>query len=460
MPTPQPLPFGKTLATPRDGTASHESIVNLYPEQNPAQAKGPITLYGTPGLKSWLSGVGDGPIRAIEHMPPHLYVVSGNELYQINSSKTATLIGTVSGSGLCYTSNNGTHIWVAVVGGPLYAANGSAILDTGYSNMNGVTYQDGYLIASQAGTESFYISNLDDATTIDALDFSTADANPDNSAGIIMDHRELVIFGKETTEFWYNSGNASFPFERVGGGFVEHGCKAPGSVAKAENAVFMLSDDLSIRMIQGYQSPSITPPWVEREIEAVNDPSTAWGWTYRQQGHVFYHLGFSDLTLFYDITTQSWHKRKSEGLDRWKAQCHTEYRGKHIVGDYATGDLYELDLDTYDDDGDTIRRESTCPPLFAAGNRAITHELLVDIEAGQGLESGADPSLMLDWSDNGGKTWSNRLTRSAGKVGEYDHQARWNRLGAFRQRTYRIACSDAIKVAITGAYHRTEGLAS
>jgi Neuraminidase (sialidase) len=76
------------------------------------------------------------------------------------------------------------------------------------------------------------------------------------------------------------------------------------------------------------------------------------------------------------------------------------------------------------------------------------------MEAGAGLTSGqgSDPQIMLDWSDDGGRTWSNELWRSAGKIGEYRHRAIWNRLGRFRRRTLRIRKSDPVKASFLTAF--------
>lgn len=463
MPTPTPVQLGQTVAEARSGAVSLESITNLYLERNPAGAKGLVTLYGTPGLKPWLSGL-DGGVRGIKKMGASLYVVAGNYLYRVDSTKTVTELGYIEGSGNVHMTNNGIHVAVAVVGGKLYAANAtSGVLELPESNMNGATAQDGYGIFSQAGTEKFWITGLDDMTTIGPLDFSTADAAPDTAMGIISDHRELLIAGQESFEWWYNSGDASFPFARAPGGYSEHGGRASGSLAKAENTVFWLGNDLAVYGARGYVAEPLSPPWVEALIAKTTDPGSAWAFTYRQLGHIYYVLTFSDLTLAYDLTAQSWHRRKSKGIDRWRANGHAFIRDQHIVGDYATGNLYELDLDTYTDNGDAIRREVTAKPLHAQGSRATMSEFYVDMEMGVGLASGqgSDPQLMLDWCDDGrGAIWSNELSRSAGATGEGTLRATWNRLGSFRQRTLRLAISDPVKVAIIGAYARVQGLAS
>jgi len=42
---------------------------------------------------------------------------------------------------------------------------------------------------------------------------------------------------------------------------------------------------------------------------------------------------------------------------------------------------------------------------------------------------GADPQVMLRWSDDGGHTWSNEHWRSMGQIGQTGYRTIWRRLG-------------------------------
>lgn len=64
---------------------------------------------------------------------------------------------------------------------------------------------------------------------------------------------------------------------------------------------------------------------------------------------------------------------------------------------------------------------------------------------------GGDPQLMLRWSDDNGETWSNQLSASMGKVGEYRKRVIFRRLGQARERIFEISISDPVKRVITGA---------
>jgi hypothetical protein len=70
------------------------------------------------------------------------------------------------------------------------------------------------------------------------------------------------------------------------------------------------------------------------------------------------------------------------------------------------------------------------------------------------LTDGADPQVMLRWSDDGGHTWSNEHWARMGRAGEYGKRVIWRRLGMttkLRDRVYEISGSDPVKIAIMGA---------
>jgi hypothetical protein len=67
---------------------------------------------------------------------------------------------------------------------------------------------------------------------------------------------------------------------------------------------------------------------------------------------------------------------------------------------------------------------------------------------------GAEPRMMLRWSDDGGHTWTSERTTGMGRIGQYGYRALFRRLGMttkIRDRVYEISGTDPVKVAIMGA---------
>lgn len=448
------IPLASQSYIPRSEYGHMERLVNLYPEATPSG----FSLYQDPGLKLWTS-VGDGPIRGVGWAENEIWVVSGDELYVIDESKIATRVpGSVAGTSAVRIITDGTNAAVITSTNAYYATKTTLSL-LPESSLNMATIQDGYGIYSQLGTQFFWLSDLDDLSTIGATAFSSADAEPSLIKGVISDHRELVVAKERSTEFWFNAGTSPFPFQRDPSGFIEIGCSASGSLAKALNSVFLLGDDYQVYEIQGRQPKPIATAGILRIINEQTGRGSAEAFTYKdkQTGHVHYCLTFSNATIAYDLTTQKWRERKSDGLNRWRVSCHTDAFGKNLFGDYENGNIYELDVDTYDENGAEMRRELILPILDANGNHMYVDEFELDMEAGVGLTSGqgSDPQMMLDISRDGGATYGNERWRNIGDKGKRRKRVRWSRLGRFQHGNIRCAISDPVKTVIHGARIRS-----
>lgn len=454
MPTPTPLQLPTGLGESRSGAVSIERLVNMYAVQSPS---GAVHLRASPGLSLWAS-VGSGPIRGMHVFGPDLFVVSGSELYALDKYKQATLLGDIGGGGYVAMDNDESHVGIAT-SIPLYYANRTVgAVELGLTNINGVAYQDGYTMFTDGISQDFWHSDLDDMTTIGGLSFAQANDLAGNLRGCVNNQRSLWIFKTKSAEIYQNTGGV-FPFSRAHS--IETGCASPHSIAKYQGTIYWLGHDLRAYASQGYQPQAISDDWAEIKINAASGHTSAIGSVHLQDGHPQYTLSLSDLTLVFDAKTGRWHERSSEGMDRWRGGRSVRFDNINLTGDSTTGAIYEIDTDTHDEDGSDRRWEITTAPINAATSGATMHEFYLEMEMGVGLNTGqgSDPQIMLDWSDDGGKTWSHELTRSAGKIGEYTRRAKWNRLGAFRKRIIRIACSDPVDATIVAAHARVGGLA-
>jgi hypothetical protein len=393
--------------------ASSARLVNLYPEKSP---DGTITLYGTPGL-SLFTTAGNGPIRGITVAGSKAYVVSGATVYSVNTSGVCTSLGSISTStGMVSMASNGIEIQITdgtVKGYVITLATDTlaAISDPDFPG--GVTngFLDGFTLFNEPNTGKLWATSIYAAGVIDPLDFATAEGAPDDLVAILVDHREIWLFGERTVEVWYNSGAAEFPFERINGAFIENGCDAAFSAAKMDNTVFWLgSDDKGAGIVwraDGYTPRRISTHEIENRIAGYATTSDAVAWTFQLGGHAFYVLTFptGNETWAFDVSTETWHQwAYFDGNDfvRHRGSCHAFFAGKHIVGDHSTGALYELDADVYEDNGDTIARELISSHV-RSGGRAFYSELEVRMETGVGLLSGqgSDPQITMATSSDG-----------------------------------------------------------
>lgn len=464
-----PVPFVGPSYESRSLNANAQRSVNCYLEMDNSSPRAPIAMYGTPGtvLRFTLPTF---PIRACIKVGNYAYYVAGNAVYKISSAFAITTLGTINTStGEVGIASNGAQILIVdgVSGYLVTVATAALTTITDSDFPNGVkrcTYQDGYFIVSgKADSPSFWINTTAyDGASWDALDFASAEGAPDNTIGVISDHRELWLFGDQSAEVWVNTGSTDFPFQRSGNTFIEHGCAAGGTVAKADNTVFWLGADEKGQGIvwraSGYTPQRISTHALELAF-ADYTLSDAFSFTYQQEGHIFYVLTFptDGATWVYDCSTQQWGERAwrnpiTGALGRWRANCLC-YFNEHLVGDWESGNVYALDMETYTDNGDPLVRIRAAQTVENEQRRIKFGTLQIDMETGVGTSSGqgSAPQLMLRWSDDGGHTWSNQRTTSIGAIGEYSAEAKFRRLGSGKNRVFEISMSDPVKFAVFGA---------
>lgn len=454
----------------RSLNADAQRTLNCYVELDNASPRAPAALYGTPGTVRKLT-FPTAPVRAGFKEGAYSWWVAGNTVYRVDAAYTATAVGTIGTSAgeIGIASNGGQILIVDGAAGWLVNVASSALTSISDPEFpNGVrraTYQDGFFLVAGDGTGKFYINERpNDGSQWNGLDFASAEGSPDNTIGIISDHREVWLFGELSAEVWVNTGNADFPFQRAGNVFIEHGCAAAGTVAKADNTVFWLgADDKGAGIVwraDGYTPVRISTHALEKALGEYSTIADAFAFTYQQEGHIFYVLTLpaAGVTWCYDAATQLWHERAWRNPDtgrllRWRANCSVFAHGEHLVGDFENGNVYALRLDAYTDDGAPILRLRRTTSNEMLQQRMFYAGLQVDMETGVGTATGQgeSPLLMLRYSSDGGHTWSPERMATVGALGQYGARARFNRLGSGRNRVWEISMTDPVKFAVFGA---------
>lgn len=461
MPIAEPLLFGNQSYQSASRPWSSQKLTNWFVEAAPnTKTKSPLILLPRPGLVSFTTP-GAGPIRGMIQFLGVLYVVSGDTLYEIDEGGSATSRGTITGVGYVTMDVNPTQI--TIVSRPdawVYTPSTTTltqITDMDFPGSACVTQLDGYFVHAEPNDSGrFFTSNLDDGLNFDALDFATAETDADPLVRPFAQGGELLLFGTETVEIWDNPGGGGFPFTRSATATIEKGCLALFSVAKCDNSVFWVGNDKIVYRMNGYTPIRVSNHGVEDIITATSDPSDIIGMSYVDRGHTFYVMTSQSggWTLGYDVSTGLWQDRATYPNEYWAATTYAEAYNRQFVGNPDSNVVSYLDETVYTDNGGTILRQTVTPPFFAAGNRVTMSRLYVDFEVGIGLTTGqgSDPQAMLQWSDDGGRTWSNEHWRSMGKIGEYRRRVTWRRLGQFRERIFRLTVSDPVAAKLLGAY--------
>lgn len=448
----------------RSVVASGGNIKNLFAEINEDQS---LTLYGTSGKLLLVTLGGGGAIRGMIAANNFLYVVCENTVYRIDSAYVVTTIGTINTSiGLVSMATNGLDV-IIVDGVNGYLVNFiTNILSqiTAADFPNGVKYVDylnGIYLVAGNGTQNFYGSARYDGTSWNALSFGIADHKPDLLIRPVVNGSDLLNFGTESIEYWNDTGAADFPIERSGNAFLDVGCLAANSIRRLGSSVLFLGQTYQgkgvVYQIDGYSPKRISNHGIEFAISQWTNADTAYAWAYSEEGHNFYVLSCVDCpeSLVYDITTNMWHTRTwfNDGQhfsDR--ANTYAFFNGKHIVGDFDNGNIYELSLDVYVDDVYPIVREFESQNI-RTGKRAFYDVIELYMESGVGLTTGqgSNPLINLSTSKDGSRDFGDEREARVGALGEYLTRIYWVRCGSGFNKAFKIRISDPIKVVLTGA---------
>lgn len=446
--------------------------LNLFPELNAlgtGKEREVASLVPTPGLRLLLT-LPTSPVRGLwAASNGQLFAVGGNKFYSISSSWVATERGSLNTSeGPVSMADNGTSVFL-VDGTDGFTWNMDTstfaeVTDPDFYPADQVAYLDGYFLFNRKGTQQFFFSDIN-SVAFDGADIASAEGSPDPLVGLVANNQNLILFGSRSMEAFYNSGDLDAPFQRIQGAVSDVGCSAAFTIVRLLGSVYFIGGDSTgqgvVYRMQGYQAQPISTPAIEAVIRSVDtlELANATAFAYQQGGHAFYCLNLPGInsTWVYDASTGLWHERsylELWSLSRHRAECHALAFGENVVGDYENGKIYALDAAKYTDDGVAIVRERTSPHFSGGLKRQFHSSFQLDMEVGTGLSGtgqGTNPQVMLQWSDDGGQTWSNEYWRDIGAIGKRLTRVIWRRLGSSRDRVYRVRVSDPVKVVLIGA---------
>lgn len=463
----------------------NESCVNLYAEiPETAGAKSAITLMHTPGLMV--------KANLPEASVPCLFTVNGttfaasSNFYQLGI--TVIEYGALNGAPLsptqifsCQThllilSNGDLFVFVLVAftdSNSIFHPAGS-FFAVNMAQFNGPVQQidfcDGYFIATIQNSNTFQVSNLEDGTTWSGLFISTISYFPDNIVSMKVDHREVWFFSGKKTIAYYNSGAGYPPFIPIQGAFLEDGCAATfGTVTVNDTIAWIEQNDRGqgvAKMMGSYIGIRISTLAVEFAWQSYTTIADAVAYAYQDQGHNFWVIRFptANVTWVYDFNTSLWHKRgfwqqNTGTYSAHRSMSHTFNFGQHLVGDWASGNVYQMSITLYTDFGNPLVWERGGPNVSAENAWIYFEAVEFVLETGLGpqpplLDGDGQPrapQVMLHWIDQRVKK-SNVYYLSCGQAGVTNVRVRKVKLGRSRMRQFVLRGSDPIPWRLTDAH--------
>lgn len=447
---------------------ARETLRNWYPQTVEASEPARIVYMPRPGLSVYAS-LSEFPIRCLFQQDGRCFAVGGKSLFELFENGSPIRRGALS----AYDALPATINSSGTAGHQLYITSGGKgdIFDTiantitpitayGYPpNTPMGTYLDTYFLTIKGSSAQFNISDLLNGLSWSALDFAVRIQASDNLVGIIQFNKIIFLIGSQTSEPWYDSGAASFPFQSVPQVLIEVGCCAPFTIMRASSGVCWLhrsergqgifvataSGDYTPHRISTYaleaiwsRYPTITDAvahgltWEGHEFALVHFPSGKETWAYDFTESVNQQMPIWSNWSFWNPTSGS--------HERFRGWVHCQAFGGNLVGDWENGNVYKLDGSLATDDNQPIIWERTSPHLNNEQVMAFFANAQIDMETGLG---GSTPQAMLDWSNDGGHTFGSVYLMSTGAIGEYLTRCRLpGSLGQGRNRVYRLRVSN------------------
>jgi hypothetical protein len=271
------------------------------------------------------------------------------------------------------------------------------------------------------------------------------------------------VFGSETTEAYEDVGDADNPFQPIKGSLFQIGIVAPWSLSLGVATMRWIGRSATggavVYRLDGYNGTRVSTHAIERQLAQASDLTTAEALTYAQEGHLFYAVtiygsGVAGDTIVLDELEHSWHHRRAWNAiaaqeEAWLVRGHAYVGQVHVVGSRTGGQVWALDLNTYDEDGAILRARRRAPYLGAENAYAKIDAFELGVENGVGLPAGqgSDPQIELKLSRDSGKTWISAGTAPLGALGHYGDRTRWTQLGEARidRLVFEVIITDPVK---------------
>lgn len=490
-----------------------EKCENLYTEISPSPetSKQPYYFIKIPGLQlisPATSGVG-GCRGMITTSNYSTYVCNGNNIYELKENGSKIEIGTLNSyTGNISMAENGNLLMIVDgLNGYIYDFSKTTFtkIDDEYfpgnndlSSPISVCCIDTYFVVNVPNSNSYYWSYpsyqyLDSNETYQNYDPLIKNgywtplqsgqkiAKPGNILKILDTNNMIWLFGNNSIEVHYNSGNYPQTFQRYEGAIIEVGLAANNSPGKYANTIFWLGNDkngaVGVFANDSFTAKRISTRGIEQIINLMPKYDDCVGYVYSQAGHTFYIMQFltANTTLVYDIITGAWHTRTkkindSELLTCWPGMFSAFNYSMNIFGDINSDAYYWTNQEYYVNDNpdgngvNYIKCVKTTPILWSSGNRVKVKSIQPIIQQGVGLNNntsqqlGKNPVIRIEMSRDFGYRYSSVRDVNMGAQGQFAYRSRALSWGIGRNLVFQLTMTDPVEYIIVGLLADVEPL--
>jgi len=421
------------MASLQFGTSSYERargdmpalpVVNMIAEAAPTEQTG-VALQSRAGLVDQAINMGAGPVRSLFRVDGFasgsLIGVSGLSLY-----KDTTLVGAINGSGPVSIAGHAAGLGITAGATPYYydGTTLSAISFPDDADVTRIVAGASRLIFLRKDTGQFYWTPVL-GSTVDALDFATAESTNDNLLDAAFVDDKLILAGSRSIEIWPNTTDADLPFQPLEGLTIEKGVKSTGSLTPlGESFAFVTNEN---RVCFGTETNVVSNPGLDARIA---DSLSCAAFKFLHDGAELLAVRLDNETQVWNPATGLWSEFASYGENNWLPRCYTD----GVFGSAGDGSILAFGSVSTDIDGPMERRFRAAAALNSGGRVIDNIRLRCNVGQTPYLTGDyTDPVVEMRLSRDAGKTWGIRIPRTLGAQGEYRTVVTWRGCGMASQ---------------------------
>ncbi|MEE9304398.1 MAG: hypothetical protein V3U84_11545 [Thiotrichaceae bacterium] len=448
-----PLPLVGPAYENRSAPVNKQITQNFHIEVND-QGGEAVALVPFPGFKPF----GVAGLSADRGFGEYLgvgYKVSGNELYSFNSAGTTTLIGTIPGTDQCVLESDGVVLVITYGSGKPISWDGTT-LTTGTNvnlpNASTVAFIKRRVVYDGIRSDLAF-STLDAALTIAADNVTKVDTTPKDTLAVAVQDQQVIVFSEDSITPYYNSATGNPPYDTIQNATRKVGLKAIHSIAQDANFIYFLDDKLRVCRYSGLQVQSIGNVAIGKAIAGYPNPQDAKGMAFTLDEVNFYCISFPNEATWLFKENVGW-TNLAFGVDGSPHLMNSYIRlyEKHLIADRRNGNIYELDFDTFTDNGEIIQHQRDTINISGKtfqkpGALVFWDRVRIVIEGGTSLITGqgSDARIIMSYSDDFGNTFSPERNSSIGEQGDYGVELFWDGLGSSYNRMFRFLMYEPVK---------------
>lgn len=438
------LQYGPSSYERAEGNLPGLPVVNMYLEGTDSEGS---VLQSRRGLADRTSNMGStGPVQALFKrdgvVSGALLGVSGGRLFN-----GVTDIGAIVGTGAVSIAGNEVGAMISA-GGALYKYDGAALAAATFpddANVIKVIEIASRFVAIRAGSGRFYFTPPLELT-FDPLDFATAESESDQLLDALPIDDAIVFFGRETVEFWPNTGDNNSPFVPLQGRVFERGIKATGCATAFGSSFAWVTDQNTVCI--GDENNIVSHPGIEEDIAAS---TTVRAFNFFIEGTEFLAVRTDDKTHCRSLRTGAWSEFATNGRDNWEAQC---FAGG-VFGSAYTGKTLAW-ADGYEELGGVLERRFRAGLPINGGGININNVRLRVNPGHTPFLTGiyADATVEMRVSRDAGQSWGLWRAASLGGQGGYRTRVEWRALGLASYPGFlaEFRVSDPVPFRLSGAF--------